>query len=77
MPASPPFIQALGLGEVILNDVCLMAGKDGWRSCPENCKEQVKLAQRPLGEAQRFGTSGGMKSEDWMEFHHQAYSIPI
>ena len=24
-------------------------GEDGWRSCPENCHEQVKLAQRPLG----------------------------
>lgn len=59
----PPFIQALGLGAVILNDVGLMAGEDGWRSCPENCHEQVKLAQRPLGEAR--GGMGSSSIVDW------------
>ena len=60
MPASPPL--GLGPGSCVSHDVGLTAGEDGWISCPENCKEQVKLAQRPLGEAQNFGTSAGMES---------------
>ena len=58
LPAIPPFYTSPQPREPFPIDVGLVAGEDGWRSCPENCNERVKLAQRPLGEAR-----GGMEAE--------------
>ena len=55
LPAIPPFYTSPQPLESVSHwHVGLVAGEDGWRSCPENCNERVKLAQRPLGEALIF-----------------------